>query len=258
MSSLKGKIIAVTKSRKTVESAFKDLIELGAEIVSIPSINIVPIENNIPFENAVDNIGQFDYLVFTSASGVEFYKKMIDRRNIVPDYSSLKVACVGIRTADSCKELGIPVHIIPRFYSAAGLAGEMVNSDLTEKKILIPSSSIAREELSNLLKSAGAIVHSIPVYQTKMPGMDEIDEIRNTFEKKKIDLIVFTSPSNFSNFLVIFNVSNPALFFKNYSIGAIGHTTRNAIAGSQVTVDIVPEEFSLEGMAKSIINFYKI
>ncbi len=257
MSSLKGKIIAVTKSRKTVESAFKELIDLGAEIVCIPSINIVPIENNSLFENAVDNIGQFDYLVFTSASGVEFYKKLVDERRIVPDYKALKVACVGIKTADYCKDLGIPVSIIPRFYSAAGLAEELVNSGLLGKKILIPTSSIAREELSNLLKAAGADVQSIPVYQTKMPGLDEIDEIRNTFEKKKIDLIVFTSPSNFSNFLVIFNISNPSQFLKDYRIGAIGHTTRNAIAGSQVNVDIVPEEFSLEGIAKSIISFYK-
>lgn len=257
MSSLAGITIAVTKSRKAVESAFREILEAGAEVVCIPSITTVPIINNQPFLEALKEIGKFDFLIFTSAAAAGFFAKAVKENGPAIDYTTLKVACVGLKTSDACKENGIPVDIIPHSFSAAGLSEELIRRGIEGRRILIPSSSIAREELQIKLKDRGAEVHSIPVYETKLPDSEEIKTIREIFTNKKIDIIAFTSPSNFSNFLVIFNVTKPAEFLSSYTIGAIGHTTRNAIAGAQIKVDIVPEEATLEGLARAVINFYK-
>ena len=73
----------------------------------------------------------------------------------------------------------------------------------------------------------------------------------------KPDVFIFTSPSTFDNFLLIMNIDNPVSYFKNYNIAAIGPTTKSAIENNKVKVSIMPDEFTIKGLATKMVEFYK-
>jgi uroporphyrinogen III methyltransferase/synthase len=69
-------------------------------------------------------------------------------------------------------------------------------------------------------------------------------------------LFVFTSPSTFENFLQIANVKNPFQYFSRFNVAAIGPTTKEAIESRKVKVNILPDEFTINGLTKKIIDYY--
>ena len=52
------------------------------------------------------------------------------------------------------------------------------------------------------------------------------------------------------------NINNPVSFFKNYDVAAIGPTTKSAIEKSKIKVSIMPDEFTIQGLANKMIEFY--
>jgi uroporphyrinogen III methyltransferase/synthase len=69
-------------------------------------------------------------------------------------------------------------------------------------------------------------------------------------------LFIFTSPSTFENFLQIADVKNPFQYFSKYDIAAIGPTTKEAIESKKVKVKILPDEFTIHGLTKKIVEYY--
>ena len=73
-------------------------------------------------------------------------------------------------------------------------------------------------------------------------------------------MFIFTSPSTFENFLQIASKlvgTNPVKYFTGYDVAAIGPTTRAAIESRNVEVNIMPKEYTLEGLTKAIIEYYR-
>lgn len=54
------------------------------------------------------------------------------------------------------------------------------------------------------------------------------------------------------------NIDSPVSFFKNYEVAAIGPTTKAAIEKNKVKVSIMPDEFTIKGLANKMIEFYNI
>jgi len=256
LKALKNKVIAITKGRDDSGSVFDELVNYGAEVVFIPTISVEAIESTPLFDSAIKTIEAFQYLVFTSSATVRFFYQKISRLKVNIDYSKLIVACVGLKTADECKKYAIPVNFVPQASNALSLAQELIKEDINGKNVLVPCSDIARGELAEVLRNNGALVSSIPIYETKMPSDEDVSKLKKSFSAQKVDLIAFTSPSSFCNFLMMFHITSPKDFFEDYKVAAIGNTTKNAIAGSAVKVDIVPAETSLPGLINSIIEYY--
>jgi uroporphyrinogen-III synthase len=52
------------------------------------------------------------------------------------------------------------------------------------------------------------------------------------------------------------NIDTPVSYFKNYDVAAIGPTTKSAIENNRVKVSIMPDEFTIKGLADKMIEFY--
>ena len=128
------------------------------------------------------------------------------------------------------------------------------NLDLQDKKILIPGSAISRDELRNGLNELGADVNFIPVYDVDVPKKEEVTG--GFFNLEELNLLAFTSPSAFRNFLEIFEIKNIKDFFDEKVIAAIGPTTEAVIAENGLETKIVPEEFTIQGLEKAIVIYY--
>lgn len=252
---LKNKVIVITRSEEQSEDSIKKFESLGATVIPFPTIKIRPIETFNMFDNYAAQLNSFDYIVFTSENAVEYSVNRLKKIGIdLPD--KITVVCVGKKTADKCSEFNIKVDIVPNDFSAKGLLNYFGKIDLTKKKFFIPSSSIAREELKTGLIELGAEVIKTPIYDVGLPDKSEIEENKNLLQKNKPDLFIFTSPSTYNNFLDILKIENAQNYFGDYTIAAIGPTTAEAIENSGVKVDIVPNNFTMDDLIESIVNYY--
>src|SRR2546428_1957863 len=84
---LSGKRIVVTRTRKQASALSNKLRTLGAHVVELPTIRIEPPGDLRGFAELVQDAHVYDWIVFTSANGVEaffdvFFKLYDDAREI--------------------------------------------------------------------------------------------------------------------------------------------------------------------------------
>jgi len=254
---LKDKTIVITRTVEQSKESSAVFSELGAKVIIFPTLEIVPPANWKQFDDAVADNNKIDFIIFTSAHAVKMFIERIKELNIIFNFNKIKVVAVGNKTASICKSSGLPVNIIPSKFSGDAVVDELSKYNLKEKVIFIPRSAIGREALPQGLKELGAVIKSVPVYNVSLPSPDSIKENVNQLNKNKPDLFIFTSPSTFENFLQIMKIEDPIRFFKGYLIAAIGPTTKSSIEERKVKVDIIPDEFTIDGLAKAIVDHYK-
>jgi len=172
------------------------------------------------------------------------------------NYNQIKVVAVGNKTSAHCHKNNINVNIIPEKFSAEGVIEALSKYNLKNKVIFIPRSAIGREELPLGLKELGAIIKSVPIYNVAIPSGDNLKASLKLLDSSHIDLFIFTSPSTFENFLQIADIKNPFQYFSRYNVAAIGPTTKEAIESRKVKVKILPDEFTINGLIKKVVEYY--
>jgi len=253
---LTNKIILITKSRAESEVAIRPLINEGAKIVYFPTIRINPIFESEMLKDTIKIIDEIDYVIFTSINAAEVFAKISNDRFL--DLTHTRIAAVGESTAEKCRSLGFYIHIVPNEYSASGLLKSFQNINIAGKKILIPCSSLSRDELVVGLTELGAEVFAVPIYDVGENSIEELHTEYESIQTQKPDLFIFTSPSSFANFIKIVSIDNIKEYFSKCTIAVIGTTTESAVRSYGLTVNIVPKVFSLQGLSEAIIKFYNI
>jgi uroporphyrinogen-III synthase/AcrR family transcriptional regulator len=255
---LKNKTIVITRAVETSKESANIFIQLGAEVITFPTLSIVPPDSWEQFDEFILNKNKIDFMIFTSAYAVKMFSKRLEDLNTSINYKNIRVVAVGTKTSAICEKYGIPINIIPKNFSSEGVITELLKFKLNKKIIFIPRSAIGREELPGGLEELGAIIKSVPVYSVAVPSGQSIAQNIENLIKSKPDLYIFTSPSTFENFLQILNITDPARYFSGVLIAAIGPTTRMAIESRKLRVNIIPDEYTIDGLAKEIVNYYKM
>ena len=254
---LKNKTIVLTRTIEQSKESSAIFSELGANVIVFPTLEIVPPTNWDSFDNFILSNKIIDFIVFTSAHAVTMFIKRCNELNKQSGFEKIKVVAIGNKTKSICEENNIKVDIVPKKFSGEGVVEELSKYDLKDKLVFIPRSAIGREDLPKGLEELGAKIVTIPVYNVSLPSTESTQQNIEQLNSTKPDVFIFTSPSTFENFLVIMNVNNPVSYFKNYDVAAIGPTTKSAIEKSKVRVSIMPDEFTIRGLANKMIEFYK-
>ncbi len=253
---MRGSKIKILITRREAEAAeFKSaLASVEADIVYFPALKMKELENDAVRE-MFENVESFDFIVFTSANAVKYFLKLKEKYSAKINLRKISVACTGKKTAEYCLSQNIRVDVLPNNYSAAGLLEFFEANKINGKRFLIPCSSLAREELPEGLKRLGAFVEKTPIYEVGLPEAPEIKGAIECVVEKKPDIFAFTSPSSFMNFLKLLNIENSKKYFLASTIAAIGSTTQKAIEKQGLKVDIVPLQFTLEQLGKTIVEY---
>lgn len=254
---LKNKTIVLTRTVEQSKESSAIFSELGANVIVFPTLEIAPPSNWDAFDSVILSSKKIDFIIFTSAHAVTMFLQRSKEIKRLPDFSRTKVVAVGNKTKSVCEENNINVDIVPRKFSGEGVVEELSKHDLKEKLVFIPRSAIGREDLPKGLEERGATIITVPVYNVSLPSKETIKHNVDKLNSSKPDVFIFTSPSTFENFLIIMNINNPVSFFKFYDIAAIGPTTKTAIENNKVKVSIMPDEYTIKGLANKMIEFYK-
>lgn len=254
---LRNKTIVITRAIEQSKESSETFKQLGANVIIFPTLDIVPPDSWSQFDSIVTGKAKIDFIIFTSAYAVKMFTLRCNDLNVKLDFNRIKIVAVGNKTAAICERNNIPVHIIPQKYSANGVINELSNYDLESKVIFIPRSAIGREELPEELEKLGAIIKSAPAYNVSIPPPEIIKDNLERLRQSNPDIFVFTSPSTFENFLTILKISEPVNYFVRSEVAAIGPSTKTAIENRGVHVSIMPDEYTIDGLAKAIVEYYK-
>lgn len=248
--------ILVTKDKNSAEKYFSRLASIGVEIIYFPTIQIISRNENDKLKSLLTDANSFDYIIFTSANAVEVFSEMLQKFNI--NKVTAKITAVGPITAESCVKFGFSVDEIPKTFSSKGLIEYFSSLNIDGKKILIPGSSLSKEDLKIGLSELGAEVVYVPIYDVQHRDNSDAKNDLELIGSKRTDIFVFTSPSSFKYFLKLANIENNSSYFEGKIICAIGPTTEAAVKDFGLTVNIIPEMYSLAGVEEAIIKFYNI
>jgi len=253
---LQGKTIVITRTIEQSKESAMALSKLGANVIIFPTLEIVPPDNWNKFDSVVSNPSKIDFIIFTSVHSVQMFSKRCKETGAELNFNRTKVVAVGNKTSSYCQKNNIPVAVVPQKFSAEGVVEVLSKFNLKNKVVFIPRSAIGREELPKGLKDLGAIIKSVPVYNVSLPSGDKMKQSLEVLNNSDPDLFIFTSPSTFENFLLIMGIKNPVGYLGKFDVAAIGPTTKEAIENKNVKVEILPDEFTIEGLIKKIIEHY--
>ena len=96
---LTGQTILVTRAASASSTFQQMLEEQGANVLDMPALVIKPPTTWQPLDKAIDNIESFDWLILTSANGVEYFlQRLWDLNKDNDQLQHLKIAVVGKKT----------------------------------------------------------------------------------------------------------------------------------------------------------------
>ncbi len=191
-----GKRIVITRPRQQAEKLWELLSELGAQCFVQPAIEIGPPDDWTGVDAAIARLTDFDWLVFSSVNGVEFFlDRLLSTDRDVRSLGGLKVAGIGPGTAEALRHYGLKTDLTPPTYRAESLAEALVaasNSSTRHLRFLLIRASRGREILAETLVGAGAAVEQIVVYKS-VDVLSPEPEIAALLKQGQIDWITVTS-----------------------------------------------------------------
>ncbi len=256
---LQGKRILVTRAA-TQASQFTDLLtSQGFEVIEMPTLAIMPPTSWEMLDQAIANLINYDWLILTSANAVEsFFGRLQQAGKDSRALHSLKVAVVGRKTAEVLANYGITPDLVPADFIADSLIDAFLtgNHVLTGKKLLFPRvQSGGREVLVEQLQQHGAIIESIPAYESGCP--EAIDPVAlSAIQNQNLAAITFASSKTVKHFCQLLDrVTTRATWqawITSVKIASIGPQTSKTCDELLGRVDCEAAEYTLDGLAEAI------
>jgi len=244
---LAGRRILITRSEKQAASFAQKLAQLGATPIVCPVIQFAALPTG-PLDDALAQIALYDWLIFTSVNGVDFFFQRVDELGL--SLSLPRVAVTGSATARRLQARRVAIDFMPDEFVGEALAAGL--GDLTGQRVLLPRAKIGRLELVARLRQQGAVVDDVPLYDTvtAIPTPDALAEL-----EKGVDIITFTSPSSVRNFLKMLQPPGGSEPPGGYAqIACIGPITAAEAEKHGLTPAIVPGEYTIDGLVQEIVN----
>ena len=253
---LLGRRIVVTRAREQASDLLEHLSDLGAECLEVPTIKVVPPDNLKPLDLAIENLSVYDWLIFTSVNGVNFFfDRLFIKGMDVRALTHLQTAVIGPATAKRLLAFGLKSDIIPESYRAESVVEAFAKIEIKNKKILLPRAHQARSVLPIELTKMGAAVDEITAYYTKAVD-DNADFLLTQLKEHRIDLITFTSSSTVKNFRALLPSEDLKNLMKNVTIACIGPITADTARDLGFDVHILAESFTIPGLCEAIQQYY--
>ena len=243
------KRILITRSPAQAQKFADKLAQLGADPVIFPVIQFEALPTD-SLETALNQLDQYDWLVFTSVNAVKFFWRVAGEQwSVISDQWSGRVASVGSATAQKLAQIGLTIDFIPDEFTGEQLVLGL--GDVADKHVLLPRAKIGRPEIVNLLEERGALVDDIPLYDTvtAVPTPDMLAEL-----DKGIDAITFTSPSSVRNFLKIAKDVQRFENVKHLPIYCIGPVTAEEVEKNGLVVTAVADPYTIDGLINAMEN----
>ncbi|MDD3338092.1 MAG: uroporphyrinogen-III C-methyltransferase [Lachnospiraceae bacterium] len=246
---LSGRKVVVTRPRQLISSMAKKLREAGAEVLELPAIATVCVENNEVLGRALDKLASYNWIAFTSPSGVRiFFEEMRRQKKDIRALGNCRIAAIGAGTKKELEARGLFVDLMPEVYDGVHLGETLAKIGEIGCRVLLPRAKCGNPELLHILERAGFHVDDVPTYDTVYQSQELIDE-KAEFDNGNIDWAVFTSASTVRGFVE----TTQGLDYKKVRAACIGKQTK-AAAQAYGMECFVAKEATMDSLVECIIE----
>jgi uroporphyrinogen III methyltransferase/synthase len=246
-----GRRVLLTRPEELATAARDRLRELGADVAVQPAIEIGDPDDFGPLDEALSDLGRFDWIVFVSRNGVTSTMRRIaaagrDMRAFAP----VRIAAIGPGTAETLAEHGLRADLIPPEFRAESLAAALVAEmqQAKGKRFLLIRASRGREVLADTLRAAGAEVRQVTAYRSS--DVTEVDaEIAATIEAGKFDWVTVSSPSIARSLVALFGDA-----LAKTKLASISPVTSEELVGLGYPPAAEARSYTLDGIVEAIVE----
>lgn len=200
---LAGVRILLTRPKQLISGLSAMLRRQGAEVLEYPVITTELTEDKETLDTVILKLaqGDFDWLVFTSPSGVRIFLEQLMERSDLRVLASARLAVIGRGSEKELRKYGLRADFIPSMYDGRTLGMELAGICGAGERILIPRAAAGNPELiEELSKGDHLILTDLPLYHTMHRTPRILDETE-FLQREKVDFAVFTSASTVRAFV---------------------------------------------------------
>jgi uroporphyrinogen III methyltransferase / synthase len=255
---LVGRTVLITRARDQSDQMASSLERLGARVVHCPVIEIKEPSSWEAMDSALEQIGSYNWIVFTSSNGAAFFFRRLSekRKDWIALLSQMVVCAIGPATARAVEEAGARPDVIARDSRGEGAVEAIIEhlggrDRVCGLRFLIPRARVARDVLPDRLSELGAHVDAVEAYQTMKPDVDG-ESIKRLFTDKQVDAITFTSSSTVTNFAAAVGETDLSRLLNSTIIACIGPITAATAAEYGLREIIQPRVYNSEALVEAL------
>ena len=254
-----GRRIVVTRSREQAGELIEMLEERGAVAIAAPTIQVAAPEDSSEVDRACAEASTYDWIVFTSANGVEQFMNRLLAAGDVRDLKGVRICTIGPSTAARLLRYGIRSDLTPAESRGEALAAALRGAGSLEgTRVLLPRADIAREALVDDLREAGAEVTDVVAYRT-LPAPAEHHAVPDVYRMRldrQIDAITFTSASTVRNFVQMIGREQAADLLRTTAVVSIGPVTAEAAQQLGIATTVMPERYTVPDLVDALVEHF--
>ena len=250
-----GRRIVVTRSRDQASSLVEGLSVLGSDVLEVPTIQIDDPEDWVPVDRAIERIGLFDWLVFTSSNGVErFFERILNRGKDLRILKGIQIAVVGPATAQKVQTYYLQVDVYPERHLSEGLVEAFENQTLSGQRVLVVRPEVMGEAVGPKLQDLGGEVEEVVAYRTVRP-----EGWPKEMDWDTVDLVTFSSSSTVQNLAAMVGENALKTVVTSIPAACIGPKTSATARkhGFRVVAEPAEEEISIPGLIEEIEVYFR-
>jgi len=260
---LHGRRVVVTRARAQASALAKQLHDLGAEVVELPTIRIEPRLGSDEVKRAVERIGDYALIVLTSPNGVHLLFEAMrtagfdaralgrpEKRRVVEGAGTTErvgaaIAAIGPGTVRALARHGISADIVPERFVAESLVEALAEVEVSGKRVLVARAAEARDVIPEHLVERGAEVDVVTLYETvrEEPSPEAIEAAQSA------DYVTFTSSSTVRNLTEALGDRFP----RSARVVSIGPVTSDAAREAGLDVHVEAERHDIEGLVNALL-----
>lgn len=245
-----GQRIVVTRPAGEADRSAAILESLGAEALLAPTVEIRPITDPGPLDAAIGRLGDFDWLVFTSANGVRFFLRRLDELGRdLRALGRLRLAAIGPTTAEALADYHLRADLVPDSFRSEALAAALGDRAAGTRILLARADRgrvVLREELEHLAEvSQVSVYHNADV--SSLPGavVDRIGE-------GSVDWITLTSSAIATRLHALLPEPARRRVGRDVRLATLSPVTSQTARELGWDVAVEAREYTWEGLVRSL------
>ena len=241
-----GLRVVVTRARAQASGLAATLAALGADVIELPAIRVVPRIDSAEVSDAVGAIHSYALVCLTSPNGVRVLFDALEAAGLdARALANATVAAIGPGTARALAARGIRADVVPERSVAEALVESLEAVDVTDRPVLVARAADARDVLPDALRERRAKVDVVALYETvaEEPDPEAVEAASSA------DYVTFTSSSTVRNFVAAIGGGFP----ERARVVSIGPVTSEAAREAGLTVDLEAESHDLDGLVEALV-----
>jgi uroporphyrinogen III methyltransferase/synthase len=186
-----GKRVLVTRPLQQAGGLARRLEELGAQVSVLPAVEVRGPADWGPVDRALDELATFQWLVFTSANGVEYFlRRLLETGRDLRALGPVRLAAIGPATADALRAYHLTPDVVPGEYRSEALAAAL-KGQAAGRRVLLARADRGRDLLREELSAVAEVVQVAVYSQVDAEGPGPAT--RELLEQGEVDYVTVTS-----------------------------------------------------------------